>query len=175
MGQYYQPPPPGYGAPQYAPEPPEAGSIKSMLNIAGILALIFGILLIIVGAITLIFLFGIIPLIFGIVDLLIYMNCKEISQMIDSRQYEAAKSKTLVWMVLGFILGGLLIGILLLIAYLKFDTLINASRAPQGYGYMPPPPGYQQQYQQPGYRQCMGCGQQIPANSWSCPYCGRQG
>ncbi len=177
MGQYYQPPPPGYGTqPQYAPEPPEAGSIKSLLNIAGIISLIFGILFILGAVAFLLFTFffgfiiSVIYLVFGVVDLLIFMNCRSISDMVGARQYEQAKSKTLVWMIIGFIFGGLLPGIIILIAYLKFDPLINAARAPQGYGYMPPPPPPQQ-----GYRQCMGCGQQIPANSYGCPYCGRQG
>ncbi len=180
MGQYYQPPPPGYGAPPpqpYMMEPPEAGSIKSMLNIAGILALLFGILFILAGIVFLIFTFGfgiifsIMMIVMAIIDFIIWINCKEINRMIDARQYEQAKSKTLIWMILGFILGGLLIGLIILIAYLKFDGLINTARAqaygpaPQPYGQAPPPP------QQ---RLCLGCGQQIPLNFNNCPHCGRQ-
>ncbi len=116
--------------------PPEAQSIKSLINIAGILALVFGILFIIYGVITLVFIVGIVPLIFGIVDILIYMQLKDIQRLIDQRKYREAKSKTLTWMIIGFILGGVLIGILLLIAYLKYDELIRkASAAPA-----PPPP-----------------------------------
>ena len=174
MGQYYQQPPPGYGPQPYQPEPPEAGSIKSMLNIAGILALLFGILFILAGIVLFffIFIFAIPMILFAIIDFIIWMNCKEIIRMVDARQYEQAKSKTLIWMVLGFILGGLLIGLIILIAYLKFDPLINAARA-QGYGpapgYMPAPP-----QAQPQQRLCLGCGQQIPLNFNNCPHCGRQ-
>lgn len=116
--------------------PPEAQSIKSFINIAGILALVFGILLIIYGVITMIFIIGIIPLVFGIIDILIYTQLKNIQKLIDQRKYREAKSKTLTWMIIGFILGGIIIGILLLIAYLKFDELIRkAESAPA-----PPPP-----------------------------------
>jgi len=40
-------------------------------------------------------------------------------RLIDERQYGEAKSKTLTWMIVGFILGGLIPGILLLIANVK--------------------------------------------------------
>lgn len=169
--QQYQQPPPGYG-PQIPMEPPEATSIKSMLNITGILALIFGILFLLGGALwavaTLVwpfyfywwFLIGpIFILIWGIVDILIYMNCKAISQMVDRRQYVEAKSKTLVWMIMGWIFGGILPGILMLIAYIKYDDLIRWGQPgqhpypQQPYGQPPqqyPPQQYpQQQYQQP--------------------------
>lgn len=181
MGQYYQQPPPGYGPQPYAPEPLEAGSIKSMMNIAGILALLFGILFILGGIVMLIFtlgfgfIFSIVMIVMAIIDFIIWINCKEVIRMVDARQYEQAKSKTLIWMILGFILGGLLIGLIILIAYLKFDALINSARMQQGYGQpaygqpahqQAPPPQTQQ-------RLCLGCGQQIPLNFNNCPHCGR--
>jgi len=99
--------------------------------------MIFGIILIITGLATIIFIvgilpliLGIIPLIFGIVDLIIWSNLKTINEMIDKGDYGEAKSKQLVWMVLGFILGGFLPGILLLIGYLKYDELIRRAGAP---------------------------------------------
>ena len=103
-----------------------------------------------------------------IMGLLFYMNCKKINELVDQRQYEQAKSKTLIWMIIGIIFVYFIPGILLLIAYLKFDNLINASRvghmpAPPQYG-APPPPQQQQ-------RLCLGCGQQIPLNY--CPHCGK--
>lgn len=115
--------------------PPEAETIKSLLNITSILALIFGIILIIVGIPMLIFFFmGIIPIVFGVVDLIIYSNLKSIMSLVDEGRYREAKDRTLTWMILGFILGGILIGVLLLIAYLKYDELIRAAGRP------PPPP-----------------------------------
>jgi len=162
---------PGYPMPppMMSAEPPEAQSIKSMLHIVRILAIIFGILLALGGIAYAAFLawayancsavglggycggslaFALVPailiIIFGVVDFIVYMQMKEIESMVNQRQYEAAKSKTLIWMILGFILGGILLGVLLLIAYLKFDPLINWQRAQMQGGmppaYMPPPP-----------------------------------
>ncbi|MGA8605175.1 MAG: hypothetical protein WB788_09010 [Thermoplasmata archaeon] len=151
-------------------EPPEVQSIKSMLHIVRILAIIFGILLFLAGVAYAAFLayafsvcgayggfctgslgFALIPaifiIIFGVVDFVIYMQMKEIEAMVNNRQYEAAKSKTLLWMILGFILGGIIIGVLLLIAYLKFDPVITWSRNQQQGGM--PPPGYAPQYAPP--------------------------
>ena len=167
-GQYYQQPPPQYGH-----VPPEADSIKSMVNIAGI----FGILMMIVGILIMIWgllifwpimIAGLLPMIMG---LLFYMNCKKINELVDQRQYEQAKSKTLIWMIIGIIFVYFIPGILLLIAYLKFDNLINSTRGmgqmPPAYGAPPPPPVQQQ-------RLCTGCGQHIPANYNNCPHCGKQ-
>jgi predicted lipid-binding transport protein (Tim44 family) len=168
--QQYAPPP---GAP--AMEPPEVQSIKSMLHIVRILAIIFGILLLLGGIAYAAFVawafsvcgtfagyacsgyigaalvLPIFLIIWGVVDFVIYIQMKEIESLVDQRQFEAAKSKTLLWMILGFILGGILVGILLLIAYLKFDPVIswarNQGQAPAMYAApgapmgqpMPPP------------------------------------
>lgn len=161
----------------YQQEPPEAQSIKSMLHIARILAIIFGIILLLAGlaytAAVLYYIslcnslglgvvsyycggaeigfliFPILLIIWGVVDFLIYMNLKSIEGMVNSRQYEQAKGKTLIWMILGFILGGILLGIILLIAYIKFDPLINSQRAMMG--GQPPQGGYPPQGGQPTY------------------------
>jgi predicted lipid-binding transport protein (Tim44 family) len=147
----YQP----YAAPA-AMEPPEAQSIKSMLHIARILAIIFGILLFIAGlgyaafliAVGLGFLifFPVLLVIWGVVDFVIYLQLREIEALVNQRSYEQAKSKTLIWMILGFIIGGILVGILLLIAYLKFDPLITWQRGQGGptpaYAAPPAAPAY---------------------------------
>jgi hypothetical protein len=154
----------------YYQEPPEAQSIKSMLHIVRILAIIFGILLFLGGIAYAAFVawafsvcgtiggyacggylgaalvFPILIIIWGVVDFIIYMQMKEIEALVNNRQYEQAKSKTLIWMILGFIIGGIILGILLLVAYLKYDPLINAQRqamgqAPSMGGMPPPPPG----------------------------------
>jgi hypothetical protein len=139
----------------------EAQSIKSMLHIARIVALIFGILFILGGLadaafilavagtcsaiaggycapIAFLLIWPILLIIWGVFDFIIWVKLKEIEAMVDARQYEAAKAKTLVWVILGFIIGGIIVGILVLIAYLKFDPVINASRGASG-GMMPPP------------------------------------
>jgi hypothetical protein len=149
----------------YNYEPPEAQSIKSMYQIVRILAIVFGILLFLGGLVYVAFLslafhacqaatnctvnsggvgFVIIPglfvLIFGVIDLVIYFKMKTLEALVNARQYEQAKHETLVWMVLGFILGGLILGVLLLIAYIKFDPLIASARAgpPQVAQWGPP-------------------------------------
>ncbi len=140
-----------------------------MLNIAGIVAIIFGVLLALWGAWSIYavsqwdalyhsmgsaysvgagaYIVAALPLIFGVLDFIIFMQTKTISAMVDRRQYVEAKSKTLIWTILGFILGGVIIGIVLLIAYLKFDPLIRAQM--QQY---PPRQPYQQAPQQPQYQ-----------------------
>jgi len=126
-------------SPTVTSEPPEASTVKTLTLIAGILSLIFGIILIIFGAISIIFIIGIIPLILGIIDIIIFMECNTIRRMVDERRYAEAKSKTLIWMILGFIFGGIIVGVLLLIAYIKYDDLIrHAGAIPY---YQPPPPG----------------------------------
>jgi len=105
--------------------PPEAESIIDLNKIAGIFALIFGIIFIIIGVITLIFFVGIIFIVFGIIDIVIKIELDEINSLIKNKRYREAKDKELVWVILGFILGGLIIGIIALIAYIKYDDLLR--------------------------------------------------
>ncbi|MGI0129819.1 MAG: hypothetical protein ACREEC_06675, partial [Thermoplasmata archaeon] len=162
-------------------EPPEAQSIKSMLHLARLLALVFGILILLGGVIYVAWvaylsticstfigfdpycggavLAALIPAIYlvisGLFIILVWMQMKSIEAKVNAHQYGAAKAQTLIWMILGFIFG-IILGVILLIAYIKFDPLINASRAmsggqppqggqpmyapapPQGYGAPPP-------------------------------------
>lgn len=105
--------------------PPEAQTIKDLNNIAGIIALIFGIIFLLIGVLTLIIFIGIIFIIFGVIDLIIRSNIKEVNNLIDNKEYKKAKEKQLLWVVIGFILGGLIIGIILLISYLKYEELFR--------------------------------------------------
>jgi len=186
-------------------EPPEAQSIKSMLHVVRILAIIFGVLLflaglayaalayaaytsctsiagnICAGSLGVVLIFPIIIVIFGLVDVVIYLQMKSIEALVNQRQYEQAKSKTLLWMILGFILGGLIVGILLLIAYLKFDPLITWQRnqmagAPAG-GYaapMAPPPAAAGAPPAAGAPQkfCSSCGAPNAPGAQFCAKCG---
>jgi hypothetical protein len=113
--------------------PPEADTIRNLTRIAGILALVFGIIFIIVGVIFLIVIVGIIPIILGVIDILIYTNCNEIIKLVDIGRYRDAKEKTLVWMIIGFIFGGIVVGILLLVAYLKYDELLRYTQVTSTY------------------------------------------
>jgi hypothetical protein len=189
----YQP----YGAPA-AMEPPEAQSIKSMLHIVRILAVIFGILLFLAGIAYAAFIawaysncsavgiggycggtlgfalvFPILIVIWGVVDFVIYMQMKEIESLVNQRKYEQAKGKTLIWMILGFIIGGILLGILLLIAYLKYDPLINWQRGQGGmapaYGAPPPPGAPPPMMAPPPPQAAPAAAPSVP----NCPVCGR--
>ncbi len=147
------------------PEPPEAQSIRSVLKIARLLAIVFGIILLIggiayiavvayyisvcnsfigvdpyCGAAWVGALGGIVWLVIsGAFLFLVYMQMKSIENKVNNRQYEEAKSQTLIWMILGFIFG-IILGIVLIFAFIKFDPLIAAQRnMAMGGGQMPPP------------------------------------
>jgi len=180
-----------------AAEPAEVQSIKSMLHIIRILAVIFGVLLFLAGiayaafiawaysncnavgiggycngALGFALIFPIFVIIWGVIDFIIYMQMKEIETMVNQRQYEAAKSKTLIWTILGFILGGILLGILLLIAYLKFDPLINWQRGQQQGGMAPPV--YAPQYAAPAPMAAPPPGPTAPPGQ-AAPFCAKCG
>jgi hypothetical protein len=121
--------------------PPDISTIKTMNKIAKILALIFGIIFIIVGIVTIFFIIGILPLIWGIVNLIIYSKINAINLLVDQQRYVDAKNRTLVWMIIGFIFAGVIVGILLLISYLKYDDVIRAYQqnySQQNTQFMPP-------------------------------------
>lgn len=105
--------------------PPEAESIKDLNKIAGLIALIIGIILLIIGVIFLLIIIGIIPIIFAIINFIIRDKLKEINRMIDKEKYKRAKEKQLIWAIIGFLLAGIIVGIILLIAYIKYDELIR--------------------------------------------------
>jgi len=158
--------------PMMAAEPPEMQSVKSMLHIVRILAIIFGIIVLLGGiayaawiaylsticstyvgidpycggAVLGALVFAIWFVIWGVIAIVVYMQMKSIEAKVNAHQFEAAKSQTLIWMILGFIFG-IILGVLLLIAYLKYDPLINWQRAQQQGGA--PPPGYAPQYAAP--------------------------
>jgi hypothetical protein len=179
-------------------EPPEAQTIKSMLHIARILAIILGILVLIGGliyaawvaylssvcstfigfdpycgaAITGALISAIYLVIWGVVAIIVYIQMKSIEAKVNARQYEAAKSQTLIWMILGFIFG-IILGVILLIAYLKFDPLISWQRnqggAPPAYGMPPAAAGAPMA---PGQKFCSSCGTPNPAGTAFCSKCG---
>ena len=154
---------PPYGAP-VAVEATEVHSLKSLLYASRIVALVFCILLLLGGLLDILYslvvistcsatlgiscgpgIVAVLPgaittLIFGVVDGVIYIEVKETETLVDQRRYEEAKGKTLVWMIIGFVLGGIIPGILLLIAWLKYDPVINLQRSQAAF----PPSGYAQ-------------------------------
>ncbi|HEV2429442.1 MAG TPA: hypothetical protein VGV64_06335 [Thermoplasmata archaeon] len=147
---------PGYANAPYgaAPMPPELESVRSLLNVSRILAIVFGILTFIGFLGELSFALLVAPvfgpgayesaaylLISAAVLALTWISLGEVIREVEGGQYEMAKSKLLLWMVLGFPFGWLIIGILLLVAYLKFDTLIAWHRQ-YGRGTVPPTTPY---------------------------------
>lgn len=118
-----------------AQRPPETESIISLTKVAGILALIGGVIALIVGAITLIVFIGVVFIVIGVLNVLIYTNCREIVELVERGEYRRAKEKTFAWMILGFIFGWVVVGILLLVAYIKYDELIRHTQPPQPLGH----------------------------------------
>ena len=141
---------------------PEVRSLQSLLGVVRIIALIIGVLLFIAFLGLLAFAvfagsagvpgyavgygfgFALIPLgLFFVVDLIAYMQIGEIRRMVDAGRYQEAKDKTLIWMIIGFIFGGIVIGLLMLFAFIKFDDVINWQRQSQmggpPAGWIPPP------------------------------------
>jgi hypothetical protein len=54
---------------------------------------------------------------------LIRWKLNEINTRIKERKFNQARNEQLPWMILGFILGGIIIGLILLIAYVKYDDI----------------------------------------------------
>ncbi|MEF8848908.1 MAG: hypothetical protein V5A68_07220 [Candidatus Thermoplasmatota archaeon] len=80
------------------------------------------------GIITLIVFVGIIFLIFAAINFVIRGKLKDINRLIRQVGYREAKDKELFWVILGFVLAGLIIGIIVLIAYTKYSDLIRSER-----------------------------------------------
>lgn len=138
-------------------EPPEVSSLKSLLNITRIIALLFMILSLLAGLggilVAVIFLgpFGFWAgylLIGFIISLLLYIQVGAIRDMVNAGQLVAAKEKTLIWMILGIIFS-IIVGILLIIVYVKYDSAISAVQRQQATGWGQPPMGQAPVWQAP--------------------------
>ena len=90
----------------------------TLLKWSGILELIIGILEIIFGLIKLVLIVS------GAVILFVYNRINKIKKMVDQKQYTQAKNSTLLWGIVALLLS-LLPGILMILAYTKFDALIT--------------------------------------------------
>jgi hypothetical protein len=102
---------------------PAAGTIRSLNTIAGILCLIFGIIFLIIGIITLIVFIGIFFLIIAMINFFIKSKIDDINKLIKQGNYQKAKEDQLILMIIGFIFGGIIIGVILLIGYIKYDDI----------------------------------------------------
>lgn len=119
--------------------PPEVETIRTLVRISGILSLVIGIINLIWGVVLLVVLIGIIGIAFGIIDIWLYYKCSEIIKLIDGGELKRAKNETLIPMILGFIFSWIIVGILLLIAYIKYDEVIRTIGAEK---QLPPPPKF---------------------------------
>ena len=114
-----------YGQARYPPEVAgDVSTVKSLTLVAGILALVIGIINMLWGALLLIVLIGVVGVGLGIVDIWIFLECRKIEKLIEEGRIREAKDATLVPLILGFILSWIIVGILLLIAYVKYDAII---------------------------------------------------
>lgn len=131
---------------QSASVPPEVETVESLVRVAGVVALIIGILnlllfgIVFVPAMGLFMMLGPVGLILGIlsmwsfilmilfiiVDIWLYTRCRWIRKLIGMKELREAKRKTLIPIVLGFIFAWIIVGVLLLAAYIKFDDAIRA-------------------------------------------------
>lgn len=103
--------------------PRAADTIISLNDIAGVFCIIFGIFFLLIGLVTLIVFIGIFFIAFAVINFLIKSKLTEINRLIKQKRYGEARNEHLSWMILGFILGGIIIGIILLIGYLKYEEL----------------------------------------------------
>lgn len=71
------------------------------------------------------------PLLFVVINLLTWNQLPHVEYEIEQKQYGAAREHLLLWGILG-IIGGLVVGILLLVAYSKVDELIRWQSYPGG-------------------------------------------
>ena len=100
-------------------------TIRSLTRASGIISLILAVLLLLSGLFLLPFGVGVGPLVLAVLNYLIYANCKEIVRLVDASRYREAKEKTLIWMIVGFLFGWVIVGVLLLIAFLKYDEVLG--------------------------------------------------
>ncbi len=123
-------------------KPPEYQSIMTLLKWSGILQLIIGILEVVVGLVTLIFFVGVIYIILGVITLFVYTRINKIKKMVEEKQYTQAKSSTLLWGIIALLFSFLITGILMILAYTKFDSLITKEQQ-MAFTQSPPNPPVQ--------------------------------
>ncbi len=100
--------------------PPDVQTVKTLNLIAGI----FAIISLIIGIFLISIIVGIIMVIVDII--ILWYIFGKIPNELNNQRYVEAKHDTLIAMILGFIFGLLIGGILLLIAYLKYDDIIRS-------------------------------------------------
>jgi len=118
--------------------PPDVSTVKTLNLIAGILTIIvlifaliggsmYSILLLVPNSMHFILYFIYTWLILEVIlnIFLIWLIFSKINSSLDRQEYIAAKNSTLIATIIGFIFGSIIVGIILLIAYLKYDDIIR--------------------------------------------------
>jgi hypothetical protein len=144
---------PTFGA-AAAYRPPSAGTAETLILVAFIfqviitaIYLIFAVFLSLLAAAFIaagVFGFGLgLPLtvgfaIFGVV--MLYVGWELSYQRVRRGDYEGARTATLILGILGLLFGGILVGILYIIGYVKLGDAVEEARRPVGYsGFAPTP------------------------------------
>ncbi len=99
--------------------PPDVQTVKTLNLIAGI----FTIFSLIIGIFLILIIVGIIIVIFDII--ILWYIFSRIPNDLNKQQYVQAKSDTVIAMIFGFLFALIIPGIVLLIAYLKYDDIIR--------------------------------------------------
>ena len=161
-------------------ESPDVGTVRALLHAVRVLAVLICGLILLAGLVNVIvalvtFQFGFPGFVIGgialVLNALIFLQAAEIRSLVNIGNYRLAKERTILWMILGFF-PPFINGFLLLLVYLKLDTMTQAS-AGTGQGVAPawgPPAGAAAPGAPagaPGQLTCPRCGQ--PAH-WIAQY-----
>jgi len=101
--------------------PPDVQTVKTLNLIAGILT-IFSF----IGALFLTLIFPVFVILLIIDVVILWYIFSKIPKELNNQRYVEAKHDTLIAMILSFLFAFVIGGIILLIAYLKYDTIIRS-------------------------------------------------
>ena len=101
--------------------PPDVQTVRTLNLIAGILTILS-----LLGALFLTLIFPVFVILLIIDVVILWYIFSKIPNELNNQRYVEAKHDTLIAMILGFLFAFVLSGILLLIAYLKYDTIIRS-------------------------------------------------
>jgi len=102
--------------------------IKDLIYISKILAFVVGVSNIIWGSITVTIGIGSIGIAFGVIDLWLSYECHRALALLRLERIRELGDKLIVALILGFLFTWLSVGIILLLAYLKYRKLITRIR-----------------------------------------------
>ncbi|MEM2077737.1 MAG: hypothetical protein QXH45_00510 [Thermosphaera sp.] len=104
-------------------------TILSLTRMASTISVLFAVVLLIIGIATIFIVVGFFVMVIAIIDFVVYYHCTQIIDLIQKGKFKEAKNLTLTDCALGFIFGGVVVGALLLAAYVKYDDLMTSEGA----------------------------------------------